>query len=281
MTPQDIRLNVQNALSEDLGGQDPQSGDITAALIPAEHHVTATIITREDAVMAGIPWAQETFDQVDSELHVTWHVADGERVRPNQTLCTLKGRARSILTAERTALNFIQTLSAVATVTAEYAELLSGTDVKILDTRKTLPGLRVAQKYAVKCGGGQNHRMGLYDAFLIKENHILACGSIRAAVEQARVNVPGKPVEVEVESLEELQHAIDAAADIVMLDNFSLEDLRKAVALNQGKTRLEVSGNITKTSIVDLRDTGIDFISSGALTKHVQAIDLSLRIAAG
>ncbi|WP_343861726.1 carboxylating nicotinate-nucleotide diphosphorylase [Aliiglaciecola litoralis] len=276
--PASIASDVARALAEDLNNQRPEVGDITAALIPSDHQVKATIITREDCILCGTDWAQATFEQVNPELIVNWQANDGQRCEANSVLCTISGSARSILTAERTALNFLQTLSATATTTAHYVKLLEGSGITLLDTRKTIPGLRLAQKYAVTCGGGKNHRVGLYDAFLIKENHILACGSIHNAVAQARANVPGKTIEVEVETLDELAQAIDARADIVMLDNFNDEMLSQAIKINQKKVKLEVSGNITDRKLTKLREFGIDFVSSGALTKDLQSIDLSLRI---
>ena len=278
MKEQDIFDNVSAALKEDLDGLAADKGDITANLIPADNQASATILTREDCVLSGIPWATETFRQVDASIKVNWLAADGDKLNANQVFCELQGPARGILTAERTALNFLQTMSATATTTADYVSLLKNSQIKLLDTRKTLPGLRNAQKYAVKCGGGENHRIGLFDAYLIKENHIFACGDIASAVRKARQNHPEKPVEVEVENVEELSQAIDAGADIVMLDNFTNQQLEEAVQVNQGKTRLEVSGNITKNRLTELSKIGIDYISSGALTKHVKAIDLSLRI---
>jgi nicotinate-nucleotide pyrophosphorylase len=229
-------------------------------------------------VVCGIAWANQAFALIDESVSLTWHVKDGDKVDANTVLVSLEGSARAILTAERTALNFLQTLSATATVTAFYAKFLDGSNTKILDTRKTLPGLRHAQKYAVRCGGGQNHRVGLFDAFLIKENHIFSCGNIEKAVSRAKIMMPGKPVEVEVENLTELEQALGAGADIVMLDNFSNEQIQQAVALNKGQCKLEVSGNITDERLASLAKLGVDYISSGALTKHVQAIDLSLRI---
>lgn len=278
MIEQDIVTNVSAALAEDLNGQSAELGDITANLIPADTLAEATILTRESCTLAGIQWATEAFNQVDKNIEVTWHAKDGDVLKENQIFCELKGPAKGILTAERTALNFLQLLSATATVTAEYVAMLGSSNVKLLDTRKTLPGLRNAQKYAVKCGGGHNHRIGLYDAYLIKENHIMACGSITAAIAKARELHPQKPVEIEVESIAELSQAIDAGADIVMLDNFTNQQLKEAVQINNGKTRLEVSGNITKNRLTELSQIGIDYISSGALTKHVRAIDLSLRV---
>lgn len=268
---------VTRALEEDLNGL---SGDldITAQLIPAEQQSYGRIITREDAVICGVEWVNEVFKQLGSEVSLQWHVADGDRVSADSLLCELRGPARAMLTGERTALNFLQTLSGVATTTARYASVLEGSNTKLLDTRKTLPGLRTALKYAVVCGGGSNHRVGLYDAYLIKENHIMTCGSIAAAITAARTLQLDKPVEVEVENLDEYQEALAAGADIIMLDNFSYEDIHKAVKMRSKNVRLEVSGNITLEHLEKLVTTGIDYISSGALTKHVQAIDLSLRI---
>jgi len=275
---EEITRNVQQALGEDLNYQTANQGDITAALIPENDIAHAKVISREDCVMAGRPWSEEVFKQLAGELELIWHVQDGDVIKANQTLFEIKGNTRLILTGERAALNFIQTLSATATQVASGVKELAGTHTKLLDTRKTLPGLRHAQKYAVTCGGGQNHRIGLYDAFLIKENHIIGCGGIHQAITQARQNHPDKNVEVEVENLQELQQALEAGADIVMLDNFSLEDIYKAVELNQGQAKLEVSGNITVARLKELAATGVDYISSGALTKNVQAIDLSLRL---
>lgn len=278
LNPKDIQDNVKQALTEDLGGLPPDKGDITARLIPAEQRVRAKIITREPCVLAGQTWVEETFAQLDINVLISWAAKDGETLEADQEICQIEGNARSILTGERTALNFLQTLSGTATLVASYVKYLAGSQTKLLDTRKTLPGLRMAQKYAVTCGGGNNHRFGLFDAFLIKENHIMACGSIAAAVQQARLQAKDKLVEVEVESLAELQQALDAKADIVMLDNFSLADVAEAVKMNQKRCKLEVSGNITEQSLAELAKIGVDFISSGALTKNVQAIDLSLRI---
>jgi nicotinate-nucleotide pyrophosphorylase (carboxylating) len=269
----DIERTVRWALEEDIG-----AGDITAELIPADKTATATIITRESAILCGRPWVDEVFRQLDANVVLEWHVEDGAAVVPNQTLVTLRGTARSLLTGERTALNFLQTLSGTASAARDYAELVKGTNIRVLDTRKTIPGLRTAQKYAVHCGGCHNHRMGLYDAFLIKENHIAACGGIAKAVTRARELHPGKPVEVEVETLDELQQALAAQADIIMLDEFSLEDAKKAVALTQRKAKIEISGNVSTGTIDSLIGIAPDYVSSGALTKHVQAIDLSMRI---
>ncbi|GAA0354227.1 carboxylating nicotinate-nucleotide diphosphorylase [Bowmanella denitrificans] len=275
---QEIVRAVTAALNEDLAYQDADNGDITAGLIPASQQASGRVICREPCVVAGKPWVDEVFHQLGGEVTIHWHVKDGDQVDADTCLFELQGPARAILTGERSALNFLQTLSATATQTAHYADALKHTQTRILDTRKTLPGLRAAQKYAVECGGGKNHRIGLFDAFLIKENHILACGSIQQAVATARHQHPDKPVEVEVENLQELQQALDASADIIMLDNFDLESIRKAVVLNQGKAKLEVSGNVTLDRLAELAETGVDYISSGALTKNVQAIDLSLRL---
>ena len=269
----DIRLSVERALAEDIG-----SGDITALLIPAERQASARVITREAAVVCGQAWVDEVYRQLDSHVALQWQVQDGDRVEPDQTLFTLSGSARSLLTGERTALNFLQTLCGTATIASEFARLIGDRPIKILDTRKTLPGLRLAQKYAVKTGGCHNHRIGLFDAFLIKENHIAACGGIAEAVSQARQIAPSKSVEVEVENLDELQQAIDAGADIVMLDNFSRQMIEQAVSLAKQRVKLEVSGNITAEGLQEAAAAGIDFISSGALTKHCRAIDLSFRL---
>ncbi|MDC8830178.1 carboxylating nicotinate-nucleotide diphosphorylase [Alteromonas gilva] len=275
---QDIIQQINLALAEDLGGNVDISADITANLIPAEQQADATIITREDCVVCGVAWAKAAFSLVDASLTQHWHVEDGDKITADTVLVSLSGSARSLLTAERTALNFLQLLSATATETAFYVSLLAGSPTRILDTRKTLPGLRLAQKYAVACGGGKNHRIGLFDAFLIKENHIMACGGIASAVSAAKQLAPGKPVEVEVENLDELQQAIVAGADIVMLDNFSNEQIQRAVSINAKRCKLEVSGNITSERLTSLAQLGVDYISSGALTKHIKAIDLSLRI---
>ncbi|KAA8706951.1 carboxylating nicotinate-nucleotide diphosphorylase [Pseudomonas cannabina] len=269
----EIEANVRRALLEDVGG-----GDITAQLIPAERLAKATIISRDAAVIAGTAWVDAVFRQLDPRVAVHWQVVDGDRVSPNQTLFHLEGPARSLLTGERSALNFLQMLSGVATRAQYFADLVAGTGVKLLDTRKTLPGLRLAQKYAVTCGGCHNHRIGLYDAFLIKENHIAACGGIAQAVDAARKIAPGKPVEVEVESLGELSQALDAGADIIMLDELSLDDMREAVRLTAGRARLEASGGITDDTLRVIADTGVDYISIGAMTKDVKAVDLSMRL---
>lgn len=273
-----IREQVSLALREDLGGDIDAARDITANLIDTSTMANATIVTREDCTVCGCGWVNQAFALIDATISLSWHVSDGDEVSAGTTLVSLSGPARGILTAERTALNFLQTLSATATVTRHYTRLLGDTQTRILDTRKTLPGLRLAQKYAVRCGGGQNHRIGLFDAFLIKENHIFACGGIDKAVSRAKAMAPGKPVEVEVESLDELSMALDAGADIIMLDNFSNEQIQEAVVITAGKSKLEVSGNITDERLASLATLGVDYISSGALTKHVMAIDLSLRV---
>ncbi len=264
---------VAHSLREDIG-----DGDITAQLIPADKQATGRVITRERATIAGCDWVNEVFRQVDPEVVLEWRVKDGDRVAPDQVLFEMRGPARSLLTAERAALNWLQTLSGVATVCAGYADKVAHTGVRLLDTRKTLPGLRLALKYAVTCGGCFNHRIGLWDAFLIKENHIAACGSIAKAVSEAHRIAPGRPVEVETESLDELEQALSAGADIIMLDEFSLEDMRKAVALTQGRARLEASGGITDQTLAPVAETGVDYISIGALTKDIKAIDLSMRL---
>ncbi|OFA32442.1 nicotinate-nucleotide diphosphorylase (carboxylating) [Glaciecola punicea] len=252
--------------------------DITANLIDVSAQAQAHIITREDITVCGRQWAQMAFELIDPSLKLTWHCSDGEQIKANAILVNITGNARAILTAERTALNFLQMLSATATTTAWYAKCLTGTSTALLDTRKTIPGFRQAQKYAVRCGGGKNHRMGLYDAFLIKENHIKACGSITNAILQAKDLQSAKIVEIEVESLDELREAIAAGADIVMLDNFSTQQIQEAVSINSQRCKLEVSGNITQERLAELAKTGVDFISSGAITKHVNAVDLSLLI---
>ncbi|HCM0845309.1 TPA: carboxylating nicotinate-nucleotide diphosphorylase [Vibrio parahaemolyticus] len=275
--PLEITRSVADTLKEDLGGTLDASQDITASLIPADAMNTATIITREHGVFCGQAWADEVFKQLGGKVAIEWHVKDGDKVEPNQTLCTLTGPARDLLTGERNAMNFIQTLSGCATTTAEYAAKIAHTDCRLLDTRKTIPGLRSALKYAVACGGGFNHRIGVFDAYLIKENHIIACGGITQAITTAKELNPGKPVEVETESLAELQEAIDAGADIIMLDNFTKEMMREAVEINAGRAALENSGNITLDTIAEYAETGVDYISVGALTKHLKAMDLSMR----
>lgn len=278
-----IVASVQLALAEDIG-----SGDITAQLIPADTESKATIITRENAVVCGIAWVNEVFYQLDPNLKIDWAVSDGDVISVDQILCTLQGNARALLTGERTALNFLQTLSGTATTSRHYARLMAGDGeagqaIQVLDTRKTLPGLRLAQKYAVKIGGCDNHRLGLYDAFLIKENHISACGGIAKAVAQARIIAPQKPVEVEVENLDEYQQALSAGADRIMLDNFSPKDIQQArqISLSQENNtavELEVSGNIAADNIEQYQNLDVDFVSTGALTKHCQAVDYSMRI---
>ncbi len=273
----DIPEAVARALQEDLGGDIDSDRDITAQLLPAESLAHAQVITREAGVFCGKRWVEEVFIQLGSHASLTWHVEDGQTVMPDQLLFEIDGPARLLLTAERTALNFVQTLSGVASEVSRYVKLLQGSQTQLLDTRKTLPGLRTALKYAVLCGGGSNHRLGLSDAFLIKENHIIASGSIRQAVEKAFWLHPDVPVEVEVETLDELSQALDASADIVMLDNFSLDDMREAVRLTDGRALLEVSGNVTETTLPQIAQTGVDYVSVGALTKHVRALDLSMR----
>lgn len=273
-----IKQVVSFALLEDLGGESLENGDITANLIPKTQTLKAELITREHCVLAGAAWVDETFRQVDPSINISWLAKDGDRLVPDQVIFQVSGAARAILSGERTALNFLQTLSATATQVAECVAELVGTKTQLLDTRKTLPGLRLAQKYAVTCGGGLNHRIGLYDAFLIKENHIMACGSIAKAIEQAKIQRSELPVEVEVENLAELIQAIEAGADIIMLDNFDISLIEQAVKLNQGRSKLEVSGNVTRERLRALAATGVDYISAGALTKNIRAIDLSLRV---
>lgn len=268
---------VTLALDEDLNYQSAEQGDITAQLIPQAEQANAKVITREDCIFCGKDLIIEVFKQVDPSVVVNICVNDGDFVSANSTLFTASGSARAILTAERTALNFVQTLSGTATTTAHYVKELSGTSTQLLDTRKTIPGLRALQKYAVKCGGGANHRIGLFDAFLIKENHIAACGGINNAVVQAKLNHADKPIEVEVESFDELEQAINAGADIIMLDNFNPEQIRQAVSITNKRAKLEVSGNMTLETLKAYSQAGVDFISSGALTKNLQSIDLSMR----
>lgn len=271
----EIDANVRRALLEDVG-----SGDITAQLIPAERLAKATVISRDAAVIAGTAWVDAVFRQLDPRVAVHWQVIDGDRVQPNQPLFRLEGPARSLLTGERSALNFLQLLSGVATRARYYADKVADTQVKLLDTRKTLPGLRIAQKYAVACGGCHNHRIGLYDAFLIKENHIAACGGIANAIDAAHKIAPGKPVEVEVENLDELKQALEGRADIIMLDELSLDDMREAVRLTAGRAKLEASGGVTDATLLAIAETGVDYISIGTLTKDVKAVDLSMRLSA-
>lgn len=280
MVEEEIAESVRIALHEDLNGLSAQEGDITANLIPEDKQAKAVVITREDAVFCGQAWTQEVFRQLGNNINITWHVKDGDFVKANTTLFTLEGCARTLLTGERSALNFIQTLSGIATRVKQYLDLISETNCKLLDTRKTLPGLRNASKYAVLCGGGHNHRLGLFDAYLIKENHILACGGIKEAIEMANTQHPERWVEVEVESIAELKQALDAGAQRVMLDNFTVPMMVEAVAINNKNEHtadLEVSGNVTTSTILSYASTGVDYISVGALTKHVNAVDLSMR----
>ena len=278
--PPDLADQVARALAEDVG-----SGDLTAALVPAARAGRATVITREAAVLCGRPWVDEVFRQLDPSVRVEWSAAEGAALAAGDLLCSIEGPARALLTGERTALNFLQTLSGTASVARRYASVLDGLPCRVLDTRKTLPGLRRAQKYAVRVGGGANHRMGLYDGILVKENHIMAAGSIAAAVAAARTQGASVPVEVEVETLGELREALDAGADMALLDEFSLDDLRAAVAMNRGHPRgpikLEASGNVTLETLRSIAETGVDFVSVGSLTKHVRAVDLSMRFQFG
>ena len=267
-----VRTNVEAALSQDVG-----SGDVSAQLIPEAQTSVARIIARERAVICGQAWAEGVFQRLDPTVKINWLVKEGDWCEQNKPIVMLEGNSRALLTGERSAMNFLQTLSATATESRRLSDSVADTGVRLLDTRKTLPGLRIAQKHAVAVGGCSNHRVGLYDAFLIKENHITACGSIVQAVTAARALAPGKPVEVEVESLNELDQALAAAADIIMLDNFSLEDMRSAVARAAGKAKLEASGGIDDRTLRPIAETGVDYISIGAVTKHCRAIDLSMR----
>jgi len=275
-TPPDLADQVARALAEDVG-----CGDLTAALVPDGRVGRAIVITRESAVLCGQPWVDEVFRQLDANVRVLWDTEEGADVVPGQRLCRIEGPARSLLTGERTALNFLQTLSGTATVTRRYASVVAGLSCRILDTRKTVPGLRRAQKYAVRCGGGSNHRMGLYDGILVKENHIMAAGTIAAAVAAARAAGATVPVEVEVETLDELKQALDAGADMALLDEFTLDEMRAAVQMNRehprGPMKLEASGNVTFETLRGIAETGVDFVSIGSLTKHVRAVDLSMR----
>ena len=272
-TAADIPQCIARALQEDIG-----AGDLTAMLIPQQKQANASVICRDAAVICGRPWVDEVFRQLDPTTDIEWHIEEGELVSPNQKLFSLKGNARTLLTGERTALNFLQTLSATATLARQYANLVQGSDIKILDTRKTIPGLRLAQKYAVTVGGCDNHRIGLYDAFLIKENHIAACGGIAQAVLQARAIAADKLVEVEVETVDELRQALAAQADVVMLDNFSPVAIAALRDIDFGKTKVEVSGNIDAGTVGQYLSSAVNYISSGSLTKHIQAIDLSMRL---
>ncbi|AXI03672.1 carboxylating nicotinate-nucleotide diphosphorylase [Aquirhabdus parva] len=274
-----ILRNIDLTLDEDIGSNlVADSGDITAQLIPETEQAHARVLTREAMVLAGRPWVDALFAKLDPTVEITWLAAEGDHLAANTVFLELKGSARSLLTGERPALNFIQTLSGVATRVAAHVKILDGLSTRLLDTRKTLPGLRIAEKYAVAVGGGQNHRLGLFDAFLIKENHILAAGSIQQAITAAHRIAPGKPVEVEVETFEELNLALEAGADIIMLDNFSNDDMRQAVAHTAGRSKLEASGNITDANLRSVAETGVDYISLGTLTKDVKAIDLSMRL---
>jgi nicotinate-nucleotide pyrophosphorylase (carboxylating) len=274
--PADLPDQVAAALREDVG-----AGDVTAQLVPEDQRVRGRVVTREDAILCGRPWADEIFRRLDTDIRLTWRAKDGERVAAGAVIFEIEGRARPILTGERTALNFLQLLSATATQASRFAAAIAGTGCTVIDTRKTLPGLRTAQKYAVRCGGGRNHRMGLYDMVLIKENHIAAAGSIGAAIGAARRVAGGVKVEVEVESLAEFEEALRAGPDIVLLDDFSLEDLAAAVALNRSRGRpvaLEASGSVSLETVRAIAATGVDFVSSGGLTKNVRAVDLSMRL---
>lgn len=267
-----IKDDVARTLAEDMG-----DGDVSAQLINPDTHLQTRLMVREDAVLCGAAWFDEVFRQCDEQITVSWSAKDGDLIKADDVTCEVSGPARAILSAERSALNFLQTLSGTATITHRYADLIESTNCRILDTRKTIPHLRMAQKYAVTCGGGLNHRIGLFDAYLIKENHLAACGGIAAAATKARALNPELLLEIEVESLDQLQQAIDAGVDRALLDNFSLEQTRKAVALNNKCIQLEASGNITEQSLIEIAETGVDFISIGALTKHLRAIDFSLR----
>jgi len=277
LPPSDLFEQVTAALREDVG-----SGDVTAELVPAAQRVTGKVITREEAILCGRPWVTETFRQLDPTVQLTWRTDDGDRITPNQTLFEVAGLARPVLTGERTALNFLQMLSATATATRRYVDAVAGTGCVIIDTRKTLPGLRTAQKYAVLCGGAQNHRMGLFDQVLIKENHIAAAGSLTAAVDAARRVAGTRKVEVEVETLAEFEEALRAGPDIILLDEFTLADMRTAVELNKSKGRavkIEASGSVTLETVRTVAETGVDYISIGGITKHIRAVDLSMRLA--
>lgn len=268
-----IQADVERAFAEDIG-----SGDATAELLPANATASAALTCREDAVMAGIDWFNACFRRLDPQVQIEWAVRDGDRVAAGSVICRMRGNARALVTAERSALNFLQLLSGTATATAAHVAAVAGTGVRVLDTRKTVPGLRLAQKYAVRCGGGHNHRVGLYDAILVKENHIIAAGSIKAAAEAARRLHPQLLLEIEVENLDELQQALEAGADRIMLDNFTLPLMREAVGIAKGRAELEISGNVDLSTIGEYASTGVDYISVGALTKHVRAVDLSLRL---
>ncbi|MCK5092944.1 MAG: carboxylating nicotinate-nucleotide diphosphorylase [Gammaproteobacteria bacterium] len=268
----DIQRDVTTALEEDIG-----TGDLTAALIPNNQHTRATIITREQATLCGTAWVNEVFKQLDANIKINWLEGDGNQINKNQILCQLEGNTSALLTGERTALNFLQTLSGTATLAKKYSNAVAGTRTVILDTRKTIPGLRTAQKYAVRCGGCKNHRTGLYDGVLIKENHIAAAGSVTAAINSAKKYNPDFVIEIEVENLDEFQQALDAGADILLLDNFDLDSLNEAVQKTDGKVKLEASGGINLENIRSIAEIGVDYISIGDLTKNVRAIDLSMR----
>jgi nicotinate-nucleotide pyrophosphorylase (carboxylating) len=269
---QHIIHDIELALQEDIG-----NGDISALLIDESKSLTTRLLVREDAILCGKAWFEQAFKQCDGRIQLDWQAQDGDRVSADSVLCKISGPARAILTAERTALNFLQTLSGTATTTRYYVNKISQTQCRILDTRKTIPHLRLGQKYAVTCGGGMNHRIGLFDAYLIKENHLAACGSIKQAVERGRALHPDRLLEVEVETLDQLQQAIDARADRALIDNFSIAEMKQAVKMTANQIQLEASGNITDESLLDIANTGVDFISIGALTKHLRAIDFSLR----
>ena len=267
-----IQLAVQTALQEDIG-----QGDVTASIFNTGKIACATVICREDAVLCGQHWFNETLRQLDADIHITWQSQDGSLIEKDSTVCAMEGSAQAMLSAERTALNFLQTLSATATCTRKYVDRISGTSAQILDTRKTLPGMRYAQKYAVKCGSGMNHRMGLYDAILIKENHIAAAGSIHKAAGLAKKKFPALTIEIEVENCQQLEQALETEADIILLDNFSMSDLQTAVRLNGDRKKLEASGNINLDNIREVAKTGVQYISIGAITKNIQAVDFSMR----
>lgn len=266
-----VDVLAYQALHEDLGG-----ADLTAELLPHTSHAKATLIAREPAVLCGIPWFNSVFKQLDAQVDIHWLVKDGDEITQDQTLCTLQGPSRSLLTGERSAINFVQTLSSTATMTRKYVQLLQHTKTKLLDTRKTIPGMREAQKYAVRCGGGYNHRFGLFDGILLKENHIVAIGSISKAIELAKKLHPETSIEVEVENLSELQEALTAKIDFILLDNFSLADLREAILINDNRAKLEASGNINLQNLSAIAKTGVDYLSIGALTKNITALDLSM-----
>jgi len=273
--PSYIEDTVNLALQEDIGHE-----DVTSKMIPEDDFSFATVISREPAIICGVDWFEEVFDQLDSGIHIEWNVDDGDSVEADQQLCTLSGSTRALLSGERTALNFLQTLSSTATIARQYADAVKGTQARVLDTRKTIPGLRLAQKYAVSCGGCDNHRIGLFDAILIKENHILGAGGIVQAIDAARFNSPELPIEIEVENLDELKQALECGVERVLLDNFSIKELKQAVSITDHRAELEASGNVTLDNIKKIAKTGVDYISTGALTKDIKAIDLSMRFSA-